>query len=564
MRKISSPSLAQLLRQLIYTPEQKRRKQLDAAEELFNIIDPAKEYPFEFVCFRITGFHLKSAIGSELIKGHDLLEDLQVFIAKLSGQIARPLAEVKEKVYSYEELAEKFNVSKKTIYRWRKYGLIPEKFIFKKGTRRSGFIQSVVDNFTKENPQLISKAENYERLTKNQKNLIIKKAAKLSTDTNLSRHQIIKKISAETNRSFETIRYTLRDYEKANPQKASFRKSSGVIDPSQASEIYRLYKQGSKVKELMQGYNRNKSSIYRIINRKRAKFILTKKIDYMASEEFAGEDAFEKIMSLTLGDIWPLAKNNIEPLKLADKSLPEYLQTIKDMPILNRDNEIKLFRRYNYLKYLTDKSRENLTLSKVSGKEITQIENYLIEAEEIKRRIIEANLPLVVSVARKHSSPRVSLSDLISEGNFSLMNAVEKFDYTKGIRFSNFASWMIAKDFARKVPGLFDRLDKTTAESLANIHREMHTEKAADFAAIERTHKSLTRVIKDNLNEREQYIILNRFGLVGSPIRKETKTLVEIGNELNLSKERIRQIELIALQKLRHSLSAEEFELLTG
>lgn len=92
----------------------------------------------------------------------------------------------------------------------------------------------------------------------------------------------------------------------------------------------------------------------------------------------------------------------------------------------------------------------------------------------------------------------------------------------------------------------------------------MHIGETADFAAIERAHKSLTKVIKDNLNEHEQYIILHRFGLIGSPIRKKTKTLVEIDMELNLSKERIRQIELIALQKLRQSLSTKEFELLNG
>ena len=81
---------------------------------------------------------------------------------------------------------------------------------------------------------------------------------------------------------------------------------------------------------------------------------------------------------------------------------------------------------------------------------------------------------------------------------------------------------------------------------------------------MERAHQSLTQVIKDNLTEREQYIILNRFGLIGPPIKKQTKTLKQVGEELGLSKERIRQVELIALQKLRQSLSSEEFELLTG
>jgi RNA polymerase sigma factor (sigma-70 family) len=85
-----------------------------------------------------------------------------------------------------------------------------------------------------------------------------------------------------------------------------------------------------------------------------------------------------------------------------------------------------------------------------------------------------------------------------------------------------------------------------------------------DVASTEKTRRSLSGVIKNELDEREQYVILNRFGLTGSPIREQTKTLQQVGEELGLSKERTRQIELSALQKLRQSLSREEFELLIG
>lgn len=564
MRKISSPSLAQLLLQLRYTPQKKRRKQLDAAEKLFEIIEKDKEYPFEFVCFRITGFHLKSAVESELIKGDELLEDLRIFISKLSGQIAQPVSEQREKIFTIEELAKNQGVSTKTIYRWRKRGLIAEKFIFHDGTRRFGFLQSSVDRFFKENPELTGKAESFERLTSKQKDQIIKKAAKLAATTKLSRYQIIKKISAEFDKCLETIRYTLVNYDKANSDKAIFKKSPGAIEPSRAAEIYKLFKQGWDIKELMKRFDRNKSSIYRIINGRRAKALLAKKIEFIDSDEFLSEDATRKILLKPTEQAQPTTYGNFEPLKLANSSLPEYLQILKNVPVLNRENEVELFRRYNYLKYLASQERTGLKPTHVSGIRLRRIEGYLAEAETIQRRIIEANLRLVVSVARKHTSARASLLDLISEGNISLMHAVEKFDYTRGFRFTTFASWTIAKDYARKIPAQASRLDKTTAASLADFHRDLKTKDVADFAAIERAHKSLTRVIKDNLTEREQYIILNRYGLIGSPLKKKTKTLIQIGQELGLSKERIRQIELNALQKLRQSLSVKEFELLTG
>jgi RNA polymerase primary sigma factor len=574
MQKISSPGLAQLLMQLRYTPVNKRRRQLDAAEKLFTLIDKDKEYPFEFVCFRITGFHLKSSYAGEIIKGSDLLDDLRTFIARLSNQLAQPVGKTSEKIYTNKQLADNFDVSVKSIYRWRKRGLIAEKYIFPDGQRRLGFLQSTIDKFAGENPELISKAGNFTRMTARQKRQIVAGAARLAAKKNLSRSRIIKKLGRQTGRSNETIRYILVDYQKANPDKNIFKKSPGVIEPARAAEIYRLYKQGCSISELIRRFERNKSSIYRIINVRRAKELLARKIEFIACQDFSSEGAGPKILkepvseqlrrNRTTARIESEADKKDGMLKLADNSLPEYLQVLQDVPMLNREQESELFRRYNYLKYLACKSRDKIKLAHILGAELSRAEGYLSQAEEIKQRIIEANLRLVVTVARKHTGGAVGLPDLVSEGNVSLMQAVEKFDYNRGYRFATFASWAIAKDYAGKLSQRFSRLDKATAASLANIQRDLQTKQGADFAAIERAHRSLIRVIKDNLTEREQYIIINRYGLLGTVIKKKTKTLVQIGQELGLSKERIRQIELTALQKLRQSLSIEEFELLTG
>jgi RNA polymerase primary sigma factor len=563
MRRIKSKNLAQLLMQLRFTPRNKRRKELDAAEKLFSIVDPTKEYPFEFVCFRITGFHPKAADVRELIRGDQLLKDLRVFIAKLSGPLAPPVAEQTEKVHTVEDLAKAFGVSTKTIRRWQSRGLFGRKFVFDDGLKRVGFLQSALDQFVNANPRLIGRAKNFALLAPDEKDKIVKRARKLA-DTGISRYQVIETLVSQTKRSHETIRYTLLNYEKAHPEKPLFTRATGVIDPAHAAEIYRLFKQGSPVSQLTQKFHRSRSSVYRILNRRRAKALLLKRIEFIPSDDFLRDDARSRILEKPLDTIMPAPLKSIEPFKPASSSLPRYLRNLKDAPVLNRNRELELFRRYNYLKYLACITRAGIKPASVPSATLTRIEQYLAEAETIQKAIIEANLRLVVGIARRHTAAGPSLPELVSDGNISLMRAVEKFDYARGFRFATYASWTIAKDFARKIPAEAARRDKTAVASLARMHQDIEGHDADDFAAMERARQSLAQVIKDELDEREQYVILNRFGPIGLPIKRKTKTLRQIGDDLGLTRERVRQLELVALQKLRHSLSAEEFELLTG
>jgi RNA polymerase sigma factor (sigma-70 family) len=237
---------------------------------------------------------------------------------------------------------------------------------------------------------------------------------------------------------------------------------------------------------------------------------------------------------------------------------------LKHKPLLTREQEVELFRRYNFLKYMACLERAKINLGSVSSRQIKIIEQYLGDAQKIQKRIIESNLRLVVSIASKHSAAGSSLAELVSEGNFSLLRAVEKFDYTRGFRFSTYASWAIAKDFARKIPAEVARLDRAGGDEFSNVQKDMRKSGIAGIAAIEKAGKSLEQIMKDNLDEREQYIIKQHFALTGSVLKKKGASLAHIGTELGLSKERVRQLELGALQKLRHLMSPEEFELLTG
>ncbi len=563
MRKIKSDKLAQLLMQLRFTPESKRRAQLEAAERLYALVQDDRQYPWEFVYFHITGFHSKGGLEQELLTGRDLLDDLQLFIAKLSGRLATPVAQESEPVHTIEELAKRFSVSTKTIDRWRKRGLLARKFIFADDTHRFGVLESAVEKFIQDNPALVANATKFRRLTDAQRQQAVRQARSLASRMSLSRYQITKQVAERLGIAQETVRYTLQQYEQKHPDKPVFRRPLGRISPTEATELYRLHGQGLSMRELMERFDRSRATVYRIVNQRRAAAILARKIECVLSDEFLQEGAMERILGQPLAMEKSELEKKIEPFELVGESLlPEYMQVLKTTPVLTREQELDLFRRYNYLKHLAATERHQIKLSKVSASLLAKLEEYLEQAEEIRKLLVEANLRLVVSIAGKHTSDGANFLELVSKGNFALIQAVEEFDYGKGFRFGRWASLNIAKEYAR-VSGRSTELTAKRAASVASFQRGLR-ETTADVLAIERTRQSLTQLIREELDEREQYVILNHFGLIGSTIRKNRKTLKQIGDELGLTKERIRQIELIALQKLRQCLSQEQFELLTS
>jgi RNA polymerase primary sigma factor len=277
-----------------------------------------------------------------------------------------------------------------------------------------------------------------------------------------------------------------------------------------------------------------------------------------------------------------------------DDPVRMYLREIGRVPLLSAEEEVRLAQRMERGKAERLKAHPN--------------RRYVDDGEEAQRRLTEANLRLVVSVAKKYIGRGMSLLDLIQEGNIGLIRAVEKFDYTKGYKFSTYATWWIRQAITRAIADqartiripvhmveTINRLIRISRRLLQDLGREPTSEEIAeqmeisaekvreiikvsqepvsletpigeeddshlgDFiedhtalapadAASHQLLKEQVEDVLDSLTDRERKVLQLRFGLDDG----RSRTLEEVGKEFHVTRERIRQIEAKALRKLRH------------
>ena len=293
-----------------------------------------------------------------------------------------------------------------------------------------------------------------------------------------------------------------------------------------------------------------------------------------------------------------------------------YLKEIGKVPLLSAEDEIVLaekmeagnvaFEKIQILKKRLEEAEE-ADVEDIKA-DIKELQKEVDEGSEAKKRLAEANLRLVVSIAKRYVGRGMLFLDLIQEGNLGLIKAVEKFDYRKGYKFSTYATWWIRQAITRAIADqartiripvhmveTINKLIRVSRQLLQELGREPSPEEIAaemnmpvdrvreilkisqepvsletpigeeedshlgdfikddnvpvpaDAAAFTLLKEQLEEVL-GTLTEREQKVLTLRFGLEDGRAR----TLEEVGKEFNVTRERIRQIEAKALRKLRH------------
>lgn len=533
-----------------------RKGYVDSAEALLKMLDLDREYPWEFVMFRLTGFRPGAASGVKPMTGRSLQGDLLNLMLDICDSFTLRTSDYDEPTYDTACLARRFHVSTKTIQRWRRRGLPARRLVFADSKRRVAFLDSSLQWFVKDRRSQIRRSVDFSQMTDRERVDIIRRARRLAAVTHCRLSDVVRHLAARSGRAMETIRYTIRKHDAEHPSEAVFPYLAAPLSEEEKATIYRRFLRSVPVPLLAKRYRRTRGSIYRIINEVRARQLLEQPISYIPNEEFTRDGIEEAIMAVSAT---PPAAGKKPPHR-PPEDLPPYLRALYTVPLLTPEKERELFRRYNYLKYKADELRKQIDVNHILTKQLKRIEILLLRANAVKNQIIRANLRLVVSIAKKHVSGPQTLFELISDGNVSLMRAVEKFDYARGFRFSTYASWAIMRNYARSVPRERYQLDRfaTGCEEVLDIAAALRTYDPNEVNVSE-LRESIDAVLVQ-LTPIERSILTGHYGLEEG---RDSKTLEKLARRLGLSKERVRQIEIHALKKLRHMLDPDKAALLT-
>ena len=536
--------------QVRYAPRHKKVEQIERAERLISEIDPKKTYSYEYLCYRITDFRPDTIPGNTML-GAAAKHDLRLFVEDVSDAADIRVEDMIEQVHTVAELSKLFKVSTKTISRWREQGLVSRRFIFG-GRKRVGFLRSSVERFVAKNNDRVKRGERFSQLSAEERDDIIDLARRLAVAGSCP-SEVARRIAEQANRSVETIRYTLKQFDDKHPDLAVFPSRTGPLTEEAKQKIYQQYRRGVSVESLARRYCRTRTSVYRIVNEMRATRILELPLDYIHNDSFSKK----KLETEILG---PIPESDSPGRKTrAPSGLPPYLASLYDTPLLNREQEYHLFRKFNYLKCKASQLRDGLNPARAKSVTMEEIEQLYEQAVQIKNQIVQSNLRLVVSIAKRHVNSTDDFFTLVSDGNMSLIRAVEKFDYSRGNKFSTYASWAIMKNFARTIPHEFKHRDRfrTSLDEMFTSQEDARGDQMEEESA-QRLRSEQVNKILSRLDDREQKIIISRFGLDYS---QEPQTLKEVGDEMGVTKERVRQIEARALSKLRQVVQEESLEL---
>ncbi|HUT32731.1 MAG TPA: sigma-70 family RNA polymerase sigma factor [Planctomycetota bacterium] len=524
MARYRNALIGELARQFAYTPRKRKVEQLGRLRQFAPHIQPNQAYPYDFVVFQITRFRPDDAPHA-VFDGASLKADLMTLLHEVSDSLNLSAAEAGSPVLRLEEVRRTYDVSLKTLRRWRVQGLVTLRFVFADGRKLSGVCQSDLEAFVESHPEIIGRTRAYSYLDGPTRRAILARAFELSLTYELTATEAAGRLAREFGCAHDAVRRVLRDYEQAHPDTAIFAPCPHPLSDEERRQLLALYRNGYQPRELARSFHLGATTLDYAMREVVVEEILGRDWQYVASPEFERPDAEQGL----LDDLAAGAPDE------RDIEGP-----------LGGEQEERLFRQYNLAKCLLAHAREELRPSELTDGQLRRLVHVHDLALAARNCLVVANLRLVIHLASRHLGSGRRLDDLVSDGTVSLMQAIEKFDAARGVRFSTYASWAIRKNFAKSLPREAQRHQAEMTGTGEII--ESHGDERA-VAPPERDFKEVIRstvaALLLELSPREREVIVARFG-----VGRHAETLEQIGRRFQVTRERVRQIEASALRKL--------------
>ncbi len=433
MSRFEHRAIQELYRQLVLSPPEVRRRQADRLERLLLSLRPEQEYPYEFLYFRVTGFR-PTEESRQVFRGKEVVADLHVALEALSGTAPEEATAQDQQVLTCQQVAERCEVTTRTVRRWRRRGLVARKYRFPDGRTRVGIRTGALERFEGLYGEKLDRSAGFSRMEPEEEQRILELVTEFRAEQDTSLTEATARAAEQVGRAQETVRLLVRRHSRRHPQDGRLSAGRGRLSRPARRAILEDYRRNVPVEQVADRYRRSRSSIYRIINQERARDLLDTQVDYIAEDDFAEPQAGQQIA----GAEWRAVMRRLEAHRP---------QQQLGAPLEAREETVA-FRCYNYTKWLLAEGHKRLNPRRyVSGRLVRHLEEMADRAGRIRLALLRAYRPLAERVARQHGGP--DAERLEQEARSALARAIEQFDYRGRGRFPAYLRLDLQKRFAR-------------------------------------------------------------------------------------------------------------------
>lgn len=445
------PPLGDLRRQLQYAPAETRLRQMEAAEALSREIEPAVQYPEDFVLWRITGYRRDSHTTSPAFPGDVLLGDLMTFIREVSSELglkpdARPGG-----AFTIDEVARELGVSLRSIQRYRRLGLVCHEINFGDGLRTGCFLDSI-RAFRERHPELVNAAASFSRVDEEERDTIIRAARALRGERpGLTLTRAARELGERFGRSHETVRTLLRRHD-ASARTPIFPRRR-AFDAKERRLVERAWRRGIPVAAIAERLGRPEPTVHRHLVQRRCTLLASVAITWVDLPTFALPDAEEVILGA------PAATSGLERTPCGTDAIPiiDAAARAGANPPTESDLDA-MVAAMNLLRWRAAEARRTINPASTAASTIDAIETDLRWASLLRHRLVLVHLLGALRRIEAHVGQPIirltpdEIATFVPLAVRLVAEVAARVDPSRGQRMSRIVALEMDKALARHAP----------------------------------------------------------------------------------------------------------------